>query len=434
MLGIALAVAPMVAPAQTYTWTTIAGQAGTPAGNVDGVGSAARFSAPFGVAVDSVGNVLVADSANKLIKKLTPVGTNWSAASIVGGYPNSGNRDGVGTNAAFSVPVGLASGGPALFYLVDSSVGNMKQIAFNGSGWAATTLEDQVSGNLGEFGLYGMATGVAIDSMGNAHVALKGSGSVSVLTQQGVNWDTTIILGPGVSGNSGGYANGTNKSAWFNSPQGIGVDAANNVYVADTANNVIRKIVHVPFTTNWVASTIAGLPGVPGFYDGTNAGALFSGPNGLAVDAAGNIFVADANNNTIRKMTPQGTNWVVTTVGGRLNGSFGADDGVGTAASFYHPAGIAVDNQGRLFVCDYLNNTIRLGVPSAVTNPPPALQIATAGGSALVLWPSSASGYVLQSATNTSGPWVSVSGGITTNLVFSGPMTNAQNFYRLQGP
>jgi hypothetical protein len=92
-----------------------------------------------------------------------------------------------------------------------------------------------------------------------------------------------------------------------------------------------------------------------------------------------------------------------------------------------------VDNEGRLFVADYLNNTIRMGVPLAVTNPPPSLQIASAGGAAFVLWPSSANGYVLQTSTNlNSGPWLMVAGNITTNFVFSGPMTNAQTFYRLQ--
>jgi sugar lactone lactonase YvrE len=432
VLGIALAVAPLAAPAQTYTWTTIAGLAGTPAGNVDGIGSAARLSAPFGVAVDGVGNLLVADSANKRIKKLTPMGTNWSVASVLGGFPNSGNRDGVGTNAAFSMPVGLGCGGPALFYLVDSDVSYLKQITLTGGGWSATNLDRQNGGGLGG-GFDPKPTAVAMDSTGNAYVALKGAHAVFLVTQQGVNWEVPTVIGVGVGGTTGGSVEGTNKTARFNAPQGIGLDGAGNVYVADTGNNTIRKIVHVPFTTNWVTSTIAGLAGISGFYDGTNGGALFSGPNGLAVDSSGNIFVADANNNAIRKLTAQGTNWVVTTIGGLVNGGHGSADGAGMAASFYHPAGIAVDNEGRLFVADYLNNTIRMGVPSAVTNPPPALQIASAGGAAFVLWPSSASGYVLQTTTNVdAGPWVTVTDGITTNLVFSGPMTNAQNFYRLQ--
>jgi hypothetical protein len=432
-VGVALAVAPLAAPAQTYTWSTIAGLAGTPAGNVDGTGSAARFSAPFGVAVDGIGNVLVADSLNKVIKKLTPVGTNWSVAAVLGGYKNSGNQDGVGTNAAFSLPVGLGCGGPALFYLVDSDVHYLKQITLTGGGWSVTTLDRQNGGGLGG-GFDPKPTAVAMDSAGTAYVAMKGAHAVFVVTQQGVNWEVPTVIGVGTGGTTGGSVEGTNKTARFNAPQGIGVDGAGNVYVADTGNNTIRKIVHVPFTTNWVTSKIAGLAGIPGFYDGTNGGALFNGPNGLAVDAAGTIFVADANNNAIRKMTPEGTNWVVTTIGGHLNGSFGSDDGVGTTASFYHPAGIAVDNTGRLFVCDYLNNTIRMGVPSAGTNPPPALQIASAGGAAFVLWPSSASGYVLQTSTNTGGPWMTVTDGITTNLLFSGPMTNAQNYYRLQQP
>ena len=177
-LGITLAVAPMVVPAQTYTWSTIAGLAGTPAGNVDGIGSAARFSAPFGVGVDSVGNLLVADSANKRIKKLTPMGTNWSVASVLGGYPNSGNRDGVGTNAAFSTPLGLGCGGPALFYLAESERGYLKQITLTGGGWAVAKMDDQVSGNGDMFGFNAIPTGVATDGTGNVLAALKDRKSV----------------------------------------------------------------------------------------------------------------------------------------------------------------------------------------------------------------------------------------------------------------
>jgi secreted PhoX family phosphatase len=185
-------------------------------------------------------------------------------------------------------------------------------------------------------------------------------------------------------------------------------------------------------TTNWITTTIAGQAGSQGNFDGTNSAAQFNGPDGIAVDAAGDLYVSDAGNNTIRKMVLQGTNWVVTTIGGQLNHSHGAADGIGTAASFYHPAGLTVDNQGRVFVADYQNDTIRMGTPSTVTNPPPALQMATAGGAAYVMWPSSATGCVLQTSTNlNAGPWQTVSNGITTNCVFSGPMTNGQTFFRL---
>ena len=114
---------------------------------------------------------------------------------------------------------------------------------------------------------------------------------------------------------------------------------------------------------------------------------------------------SDGNNNTIRKLTPQGTNWVVTTIGGQLNRSHGTADGIGQTSSFYHPIGVAVDNSGKVYVTDYNNNTIRLGTPSTVTNPPPTLQIPTSGNAAYVIWPFSAAGYTLQTTTNlNSGP------------------------------
>jgi len=126
----------------------------------------------------------------------------------------------------------------------------------------------------------------------------------------------------------------------------------------------------------------------------------------------------------IRKMTPQGTNWIVTTIGGQLNQAHGAADGVGVQASFYHPASLAVDSQGRVFVADYMNNIIRMGTP-------PALQIASSGGAAFVMLPFSNTNFVIHTATSPAGPWQTVAGGVTTNLVFSGPMTNSHNFYRL---
>src|SRR5262249_22960144 len=130
--------------------------------------------------------------------------------------------------------------------------------------------------------------------------------------------------------------------------------------VADTYNNTIRKV--TPSGTNWVVTTLAGLAGTVGSADGTNSSARFSGPVAIAVNSAGTLFVAETNN-TIRRITPSGANWVVTTVAG-LAGSAGSANGTNSNARFNSPAGIAVDVSGNLWVTDAGNNTIRKLQPS----------------------------------------------------------------------
>ena len=143
-----------------------------------------------------------------------------------------------------------------------------------------------------------------------------------------------------------GFANGTN--ATFSAPLALALDPAGNLYVADSANHLIRKI-----TPAGVVSTFAGTGGVSGSRDGTDA--RFNTPSGLACDSAGNLYVADTNNNTIRKITPAGT---VSTLAG-LAGVSGAQDGSGTSALFNQPRGLTVSPSGQLYVADTGNSSLR---------------------------------------------------------------------------
>jgi hypothetical protein len=126
------------------------------------------------------------------------------------------------------------------------------------------------------------------------------------------------------------------------------------------------------YTTPYTFTTLAGRAGVSGSANGTGSAARFSGPIGVALDSAGSLYVADANNNTIRKVTPVGTNWVVTTLAGSA-GTEGTVDGTGSAARFNLPCGVAVDTNGNVYVTDVLNDTIRKGFPASSV-PPPILQ------------------------------------------------------------
>jgi sugar lactone lactonase YvrE len=149
-----------------------------------------------------------------------------------------------------------------------------------------------------------------------------------------------------------GFADGTGAEASFNTPQGVAVDASGNVYVSESGNHRIRKI-----SPSGVVTTVAG-SGKPGFADGTGAEANFKSPTGIALDAVGNVYVSDTGNHQIRKITPSG---VVTTLAG--SGKPGFQDGQGTKASFNVPFGLAVDRNGNIYVADMGNHRIRKITP-----------------------------------------------------------------------
>jgi hypothetical protein len=191
-----------------------------------------------------------------------------------------------------------------------------------------------------------------VDGAGNVYVADSNNSTVRKVTPSG------LVTTPAGRAGQSGSADGIGAAARFNNPNSVAVDTATNVYVADTYNHTIRKV-----TPTRLVTTLAGLAGTAGSADGTGNTARFNYPSGVAVDTAGNIYVADTYNNTIRKVTPVGTNWAVTTLGGWAGG-FGTADGTGSAARFSNPNGIAVDIAGNVYVADYYLSTIRKGYPS----------------------------------------------------------------------
>src|SRR5205085_6522306 len=186
--------------------------------------------------------------------------------------------------------------------------------------------------------------GTAVDPAGNVYVADQNNSTIRKISPAAVV--TTIAGLPTVDGS----ADGTGVVTKFSFPQGVALDALTNVYVADSNNNTIRKI-----TPTDVVSTIAGLVGISGSADGTGSAALFNSPIGVTTDSSANVYIGDTFNHTIRKITPNGN---VSTLPG-LAGSSGNIDGMGNAARFTLPIGVAVDGPRNDHVADAGNHIIR---------------------------------------------------------------------------
>ena len=264
------------------TVSTVAGT-GT-AGYLDGPAASATFDQPLGVAVDAQGTAYVADRQNHAIRKVTAAGVVSTFAGNGRGYADAAN----GLFASFASP-----------------------------------------------------QNVLLTAQGNLLVADTGNGSIRQISPAGA---VTTLAGTG----TGGYVDGPAAVARFSSPVGLAQDAAGNVYVADADNYRIRRIDPAGNVT-----TLAG-SGVRGFLDGPAATARFFEPQGLALDAAGNLYIADRAAQRIRRLSPAG---VVSTYAG--TGTAGYLDGPAATAQFNSPLGLAVDGRGDVYVSERAGNRLR---------------------------------------------------------------------------
>tara|TARA_B110000090_G_scaffold41666_1_gene46530 strand:- start:353 stop:3088 length:2736 start_codon:yes stop_codon:yes gene_type:complete len=309
--------------------TTFAGSGSS--GSANGTGTAATFNNPQGAVVDANGNIYIADKFNHRIRKITTSGVVSTFAT------------------GFSRPNGLAIDASGNIYVADEWNHKIKKVT---SGGTVTTLAGSSAGMTNATGTsaqFNYPSGVAVDASGNVYVADKSNHRIRKITSAGV---VTTFAGSGSSGN----ANGTGTAATFSNPTGLAIDANDNIYVTDYSNHSIRKI-----TSSSVVTTLAGPVGSTGTWgttNGTGTSARFNYPYHVVIDSDENLYVSDFNNHKIRKITSSG---VVTTYAG--SGTAGSANGIGTAATFDNPRGLAIDASDNIYVADYDNHIIRKITP-----------------------------------------------------------------------
>ena len=323
--------------------------AGGKRGFADGQGSAARFDSPRGIAIDAAGTLYVVDQGNYCIRKMTPDG---EVSTLAGGGLAGGERgfaDGQGRAARFSSPCGIAIDAAGNLYVADKYNHSIRKVTPDGEVSTLAGGGDEGGGcadGEGSVARFEYPSDIAIDAAGNLYVADFYNNRIRKITPKG---EVSTLAGGGPTGcDSGTYADGQGSAARFHAPSGITIDAAGNLYVADERNNRIRKV-----TPKGEVSTVVG-DDWRGFADGEGRTARSCVPRGITTDAAGNLYVVDAVNNRIRKVTPDGQ---VSILAG--SGENGFANGESSVARFKYPDSIAIDAAGNLYVTDTQNYRIR---------------------------------------------------------------------------
>jgi sugar lactone lactonase YvrE len=357
--------------AQNYTITTYAGGA-TNAGIGDGGPATAASLTPAGLAVDSGGNVYIADFANNLVRKVTPDGL---ITSIAGDATNqragNGGDQGPATSALLNGPFSVALDSAGNLYISERPVGRVRKVDTNGIittvAGGGTLIAD---GSPATQALLGQTGGVAVDSAGNIYIAeteflivrkIIADGTITTVAGCGtasikVASDGTVMMcGLGTLND-----NGPATFAWIDNPAFLALDTGANLYISDLFFNRIRKV-----NGDGNITTVAGSGA--GTYTGDGGAAVsagINGPTGVTVDGAGNIYIADSQNHRIRMVTPDGA---INTIAG--NGTQGQADpgqpipgegGPATSAALYAPAAIAVGPDGSVYFVDLGGRVLRL--------------------------------------------------------------------------
>ena len=361
LAGAAVVLLPVWCQAQTsfrYTVSTVAGTGVSGFSGDAGQATSAQLSIPWGIALDKSGNLYIADEVNNRIRM---VATNGTISTIAGNGTNGYTGDGsAATSAELNFPAAVAVDGSGNVYIADTENhvvrkttvgGNITNVAgttvagYAGDGAAATSAQ------------INLPLGLALDGAGNLYIADSNNDMVRKVATNG-----TITTAAGSTYGGYGGDGGAATSASFYAPFSVTVDAAGNLYISDTFNHAVRKV-----AGDGTITTVAGI-GTRGYSGdgGLATKAMLNYPEGLAVDAAGNLYIADSLNNRIRVVTPGG---IITTIAGTGKFGSGGDGGPATSAQFNSPSGLALDAAGNLYVADSQNNRVRRLSPDKAATP-----------------------------------------------------------------
>jgi sugar lactone lactonase YvrE len=329
--------------------TTVAGDGNQGYSGDGGGATGASLNYPASVAVDISGNLFIADLANERVRK---VGVKGVIITVAGnGFQGYSGDGGPANRASLFFPQGVAADASGNLFIADQDNYRVRKVGANG---IITTAAG--NGSPGYFGDGGPATMATLEDTG---VGAGLSGEFFIADQfnnrirkVGVGGVITTVAGDGASGYSGD--GGPAQEAGLSGPSGMAADAVGNLYIADAGNNVVRKV-----DANGIITTVAGNNSIGSGYSGdggwaTNAGMYY--PNAVALDPAGNLFIADGGNNRVRKVDVNG---IITTVAGNGNGGYSGDGGPGAEASIGNPAGVAADAFGNVFIVDNNNSVVR---------------------------------------------------------------------------
>jgi len=335
--------------------TTVAGDGGYGFSGDGGPATEAQLAYPYRVAVDGAGNLYIADNDNHRIRK---VDANGIITTVAGnGSSGFSGDEGPATNARLYWPYGVAVDSAGNLYIADTYNYRIRKVDDSG---IITTVAG--NGSYGFSGDGGPATeaqlrnpeGIAVDSAGNLYIVDDWNSSIRKVDTGGI---ITTVAGDGSYGFSGDGGPATEAQLYL--PWAMAVDSAGNLYIADTRNQRIRKV-----DASGLITTVAG-DGSYGFSGdgGPATEAQLAYPYGVAVDSAGNLYIADTRNQRIRKVDTGG---IITTVAGTVSDGFSGDGGLATEAQLRYPSGVAVDSGGNLYIADQANHRIRKVAPPAI--------------------------------------------------------------------
>jgi uncharacterized protein (TIGR03437 family) len=332
---------------QQYTITTLSGNGAAGFVGDGGDPAAAQLSSPGAVALDSKGNLYISDTANNRVRMIS----NGTITTIAGtgtiGY--SGDKA-AATSATLNGPSGLAFDSSGNLYIADTNNDVIRKIT-NGTITTVAGDNGQLPGYSGDLGpattgVLNAPTGVALDSAGNLYIADTANNLIRKVDTNGII--TTYV---GASGGSTGTA------GKLFAPNGLCLDASGALYIADSGNQRLAKFVPPSTFSNFAGNVTAGFSG-----DGGPAiRAQLNKPTGLAIDAAGNFYVADTTNSRIRKITTDGN---IATIAGKGGAAYNGDGGSSTAAALNFPRGVAVAPNGTVYIADTANHAIRVLTPT----------------------------------------------------------------------